>query len=1377
MHHAWRRYWSRWDGALDGPGSGFFPELDSAIPLHFRPRYRTSKELADIPCLVLVGEPGIGKSTEVEDERCRLIAAGEFGSVEEIEETIFVEPSSAVSPITVFLDSIDEGRIAIENLLAPLRRILRRRLGDGSTRAGVRIRVTCRSQEWPKPLGDELVAIYGEENVGFWHLCPLQRSDAAIAAKSRGLDSENFLDQIATARAEPLAAKPVTLKLLFRISEAKGSLPSKQSEVYKSGLAALCLDPNEWRREEGQERHVGRLGKDQRLAIARRIAALSVVCQRPFVQRRETPDLPGVGALSLEELCASPASEPMGTDKFTFGAGDVREVLDCGLFRGAGDGRVTWTHLTYGEFLAAEYFAEHGISHEQIDNILRSPGESRIAPQMREVAAWLSSLLPEYGRGLVEENPDVLIRSDIVVVEDGPRLQLAASYLDKINRREIDYRSREEFLPRLAGQGLAEVLKPYIAGSCSNEDARLAAIEMAGACRCQEIEADLIAMALDEAHPNWLRTRAVRQLSLVNVAGDRRSLRPLLGERDDELRTAAIDLLWPGNISTAEMLAAVKPLRTAVLGFHNMFIRDRLIQLLASADLPLALEWMTQLIRRYPEPTDDFAEHGGDERFQDLMILCQKLYHRAVDESDDERIMDELVSFADVLLEFHRWRNYPTFDGNEYRTDWKNDDVRRRFVAALIKRRPGSPHLFYEISSLNAISAADLDWLLAWLDKESHPALRGSLAEVSVHTFDIHEAAQYETILSAADRHPEFAKYRTTLQPYVELGSPYAGFLQREYAHRNCVHSPAQRPCPSAEEVRKETGLYLEAIERGDASMWWRLAWFLSNDPEQGHGRLYDGDMDSWWAWQHLTKDDRARVIDAAWVYILSAELPGADWWTKPGVGDYRVIFGHLALDHFLKTDPASLGSLPHAVWERWAPGLLYVVTNNPEVESRSRSLVARCYAAVPETMVLRTRERLRMLVSSSSHHVEFRKILRDVWDGKIAAAVADTVACSAIDDFSLEEGVSLLLEHGDAAGETLLRDAIDGKETGTRRAVILATGIRRDEGRHWSRIWPLIKSNPTLGMQVLDTAINDNFLGEMTELSAQDLAELYLFLDTPTPAEELRSQYIKRRSPPWFLPSMINYLITQGNEEACNALTHIRDSGPEMDWASRAIIQCRENLRSHTWRAPEPGELLAVIENADRRFVQDGDDLLRLLIASLARYRQTLPIEDLWNTRPRYTPKSEKALSDHIIRHLRQDLRGRALVANREVDIDSYGTGAETERVDILVEAFIGSQKEDVVRVVIEVKGCWNRDLLTSMATQLADGYLTGNGIPQGIYLVGWFLCPRWKEPDSGRAATAKRWNLDLDGANRKFEEQAAQLSRDGRQISAFLLDARWPE
>jgi hypothetical protein len=1385
MHHDWRRYWSKWDGIPSGPTSGFLPQMDSAHRLLTGFAPRTSEELRNVPCLVLVGEPGIGKSTEVEVEKCRIVAKGhtvalcdlkEFSSADEIEEAIFAEPLSADDPTTVFLDSIDEGRNAIDNLLAPLQRMLRRRLADGNALAGIRLRITCRSQEWPKPLGDELRTIFGEQGVGFWHLCPLQRSDAVIAAQSQGLDPESFLNQIAAARAEPLAAKPVTLELLLRISKTEGRLPSEQAEVYRRGLAALCLDPNKWRLAEGKEAHIGRLGKRERLAIARRIAALSIICQRPFINRHETPDLTDSVTLSLDELCASPAREPVEGDDRPFDIRDVKEVLDCGLFRGAEDGRITWAHLTYGEFLAADYLAKHGLDHDQIDNMVKSPGESRVAPQMREVSAWLSALVPQYGAGLLDENPDVLLRSDVIVTDDASRLRLAASYLQKIDRSEIEYRGTNEFLPRLAGHGLAKVLRPYLAELDWNEDARLAAIEMAGACRCQEAEVDLIVLALDSSQPAWLRRRAVRQIPLVNACFDKPVLQPLLGEADDELRGAAIDLLWPGHISTAEMLSAVKPPRTRTFGLYNIFIQERLVRDLPRSDLPVALRWMADLIRSHPEPNYETAEHFDSERFDELAVLSQNLYRRGVSEGKHDGTLWELVSLADALVQNHQWRHYPTFHGNDYRISWEEESVRQDFARELLRRRAQSPNLFYELCELNAIRPTDLDWLLNWLDNEANSELRRAVAEISARTFDIYNHAQYEAIFAAADRHVEFAEYKAIIHPYIELDSPLAGFLREEAARQN--RPPNRRPAPSAEELRKEAELCLQSIEQGDASFWWRLAWCLSCDLEQGHSRLYDTDMQSWVGWQCLSAQDRAKSIDAAWRYILNAEMPLDEWWATPGAGDYRAVFGHLALDYFIKTDPLRLQALPHAVWERWAPVLLSFVTNNPEVEARGSKLAALCHAAVPDIMVARVGERLRMLVSNGAHHVQVRKVLKGIWDEPIAAVVAEIVESPEIDELSLDEGIILLLEHGHPSGEALLRNAIEGKETGTRRCPILAAGIRQDHGRRWHEIWPVLKSDSTLARQVLARDVDGNFLGEMTALSAQDLADLYLSLRVVTPPDQLGPQYVSPRSPPpWFLPSIINHLISSGSEEGCGALAQIRDSGPDTEWASRAIIQCREILRLRNWQAPSPSGLLKMMEDTDRRFVRDGDDLLELLMASLSRYQQALPIEDLWNTRPCHTPKSEKALSDHVIRHLRQDLLGRALLANREVEIETLGGGAEIERVDILVEAFILGRKDDVVRAVIEVKGCWNKDLLTSMETQLSDRYLTDNGIGHGIYLVGWFLCPLWREPDSGRAAMAKGWRLDLDGAKRRFEQQAAELSSHGRRITAFVLNAHCPE
>ena len=40
--------------------------------------------------------------------------------------------------------------------------------------------------------------------------------------------------------------------------------------------------------------------------------------------------------------------------------------------------------------------------------------------------------------------------------------------------------------------------------------------------------------------------------------------------------------------------------------------------------------------------------------------------------------------------------------------------------------------------------------------------------------------------------------------------------------------------------------------------------------------------------------------------------------------------------------------------------------------------------------------------------------------------------------------------------------------------------------------------------------------------------------------------------------------------------------------------------------------------------------------------------------------------------------------------------------------------------RVIVEAKGCWNKDLKTAMRDQLRDRYLKENQCSHGLYVVG---------------------------------------------------------
>ena len=70
-------------------------------------------------------------------------------------------------------------------------------------------------------------------------------------------------------------------------------------------------------------------------------------------------------------------------------------------------------------------------------------------------------------------------------------------------------------------------------------------------------------------------------------------------------------------------------------------------------------------------------------------------------------------------------------------------------------------------------------------------------------------------------------------------------------------------------------------------------------------------------------------------------------------------------------------------------------------------------------------------------------------------------------------------------------------------------------------------------------------------------------------------------------------------------------------------------------------------------------------------------------------------------------------------------------EETDIYVDALVRGQAEqfDKVSVVIEMKGCWHRELRDAIETQLVNRYLKDSARRRGLSLVGWFSSPKWSD------------------------------------------------
>jgi len=189
----------------------------------------------------------------------------------------------------------------------------------------------------------------------------------------------------------------------------------------------------------------------------------------------------------------------------------------------------------------------------------------------------------------------------------------------------------------------------------------------------------------------------------------------------------------------------------------------------------------------------------------------------------------------------------------------------------------------------------------------------------------------------------------------------------------------------------------------------------------------------------------------------------------------------------------------------------------------------------------------------------------------------------------------------------------------------------------------------------------------------------------------------------------------------------------------------------------------------------------LNLVVESLERLQERLTegwnplVRCLWNECKGSRPKDENFLSDFVCDHLNRDLRGVA--AQREVEARNRRGKGVGERTDILVIATATAAlgNSEAIAVVIECKGCWNRELKTAMATQLKQRYLIDENHRFGIYLVGWFQCETCKDEADGRRRHLPGWTIEE--ATRTFQAKAEDLSFSGYMLRGVVLDLRLPK
>lgn len=619
-NYSWQRFWCLSEDNLRLDNEGFLPDPENDYERYYNPNLVTLDDISHIPCLILLGEAGMGKTTTMKAEYEKLKA-----QIEQSEDTclwfdlrysannsssnyvfnhhIFKIWENGTHKLHLFLDSLDEGLLALNTIDLILEQEIDQLFCDR-----LYFRITCRTADWSRILTKKFQEKWGKDNTKIYHLCPLRRKDVIEALNKREIETEPFFQELFLKEIVPFATQPITFKLLLNIYKENYQFPNSKKDLYFEGCLMLCTETHNPYRLKSEFK--GKLSKEKRLIIAGRIAMITIFANKVAIwTNHDSTDKPD-SDITIDELCIG--QETINQQEFDVTRECIEEVLSIsGLFSSKGTNRLGFAHKTYAEFLAAWYLNQHQISLPQIMSLIVAPedAERKLIPQLHQTCAWLSSMREDVLEKIIETNPDVALKGDIPD-DDELKTRIVDKLLKLYEEEKLfdpsftnSYQSHKLNHPQLAKQ-----LRPYIQNKNKSENVRREAINIARRCQIINLQKDLVQLILDKSESIDLRVKSCACISVIGNREARAKLKPLVmgdlpEDTDDSLKFSILETLWTQghpDLTAQELFSALTPPKQSyMIGSYHTFISYKLIFHLDLKDLVIALDWVKKQGVRY----------------------------------------------------------------------------------------------------------------------------------------------------------------------------------------------------------------------------------------------------------------------------------------------------------------------------------------------------------------------------------------------------------------------------------------------------------------------------------------------------------------------------------------------------------------------------------------------------------------------------------------------------------------------------------------------------------------------------------------------------------------------------------------------------------
>lgn len=981
----WKRRWHpRYATTSSGERQARLENLgalqDATKPVYF-------DDIRHIPCLILIGEPGIGKTEALRNEYSKLISANPADEVdfidiegvnnsEALEKKVFSNPifvswENGTHKLTIFIDSLDRALIPVSTVVKTLAQKLRyvdvKRLN---------LRVACRDIDWSITIADEFTEIWRNayrisqsspdpklqiqdskndyisvsaqtsriENkphptvvnindlIQVYQLAPIDIEDLIVAAKDNDISPEDFLQRLRELDSLTLATTPITLNCIiskFKESPGHFHVPLDRKTLFRDCCLQLCTHHND-------EEYATTL--EQRFKIAARIAAVMIYTNSYWIALDRSLPTPEATLSITDTLNSMSEQEELS----------VRDVLSTALFRGEKNLR-TFVHRSFAEFLAAIYLDTNNVPLPRILEISRT-SKGEFAPQLSETIRWLSEIRSDMAQAVVAREPYLLLSSDLSYVSAIDFEKFLHNLLtldDEYIYVSLTNDLREQ-RARINHPALGRLLPPYLTDKSRSTYLRRFITVMIDRFKIQGLDKELINIVLDTHEDDVLRRLAADAIYGVGTDDTKKALKPFIYGRtddpDDELKGYALLSLWPSYITASELFRCLShPKRSGFFGSYQLFLSpDRLVSPINVNDLPIALDWASHQQRDHELPYS-FGE------------IIAAIMRKGWDNIDDDRVLEAFASAAlNRVLTFN-----PIF--GESREDIGSgsgkqptaEDYLHSFIAARHKRRQilellvpiCLKHQFKSHELQSFVFRTDLDWLTQEIIFETNSekttywielvtSILGQIVGWYFRSFQEADLPDIDIIYQACEQSTELQN--STKYYFAEwlFADPLVVKRREDYSEmRRRAEELEISPYDPPILVRIETAL--QRVEVHNYKEWVNVVFALLLRPDGRGGWFnFDPDITDLEAWRICTPTIQKRIVEAAQDYVMfqaNESNPGIgnqtseeDWFVTGQHIPYIEITGYLAIFLLLQETPAFIETIPITRWQRWSRVLLW---------------------------------------------------------------------------------------------------------------------------------------------------------------------------------------------------------------------------------------------------------------------------------------------------------------------------------------------------------------------------------------------------------------------------------------------------------------------